>query len=58
LGFHLDVSGSVAHALDLALAQAGAGDLICCAGSVFVAAEVRAAWFARQGLPAPPSDPV
>jgi len=58
LGFHLDVSGSVAHALDLALARAGAGDLICCAGSVFVAAEVRAAWFARQGLPAPPSDPV
>jgi len=44
------------HALDLALAQAGAGDLICCTGSVFVAAEARAAWFARQGLPVPASE--
>lgn len=58
LGFHLEVSESVAHALDLALAQAGAGDLICCTGSVFVAAEARSACFVRQGLPAPPSDPV
>ncbi|MBN1135343.1 MAG: bifunctional folylpolyglutamate synthase/dihydrofolate synthase [Anaerolineae bacterium] len=58
LGFHLEVSDSVAHALNLALVQAGPGDLVCCAGSVFVAAEARAAWFARQGLPAPPSDPV
>jgi dihydrofolate synthase/folylpolyglutamate synthase len=58
LGFHLEVSGSVAQALDLALAQAGAGDLVCCTGSVFVAAEARAAWFARQGLPTPASDPV
>jgi len=58
LGFYLGVSESVAQALDLALAQAGPGDLICCAGSVFVAAEARAAWFARQGVPAPASDPV
>ena len=58
LGFHLEVSDSVAHALDLALAHAGSDDLVCCTGSVFVAAEVRAAWFARQGLPALPSDPV
>jgi len=58
LGFHLEVSDSVAHALELALAQAGSGDLICCTGSVFVAAEARAAWAARQGLPALPSDPV
>ena len=58
LGFHLEVSETVAHALDLALAQAGAGDLVCCTGSVFVAAEARAAWSARQGLPALPFDPV
>ena len=58
LGFHLELSESVAQGLDLALAQAGTGDLVCCTGSVFVAAEARAAWFVRQGLPAPPSDPV
>ena len=58
LGYHLEVSDSVAHALDQALARAGVGDLICCTGSVFVAAEARAAWSARHSLPAPPSDPV
>lgn len=57
LGFQLEVSDTVPQALDLALADAGPADLICCTGSVFLAAEARAAWFARQGMPAPPSDP-
>ena len=38
-------------------AAAGPEDLVCCTGSVFVAAEAREAWFARQGLALPPSDP-
>jgi dihydrofolate synthase/folylpolyglutamate synthase len=58
LGFHLETRPDVAQALDLALEKAGPQDLVCCAGSVFVAAEARTAWFTRQGLPLPPSDPV
>ncbi len=57
LGFHLEVCEPVAHALALALDGAGPEDLICCTGSLFVAAEARAAWFTRQGVPLPPSDP-
>jgi len=57
LGFQMEVSDTVPQALDLALVDAASTDLICCTGSVFVAAEARAAWFARQGMPAPPSDP-
>jgi dihydrofolate synthase/folylpolyglutamate synthase len=57
LGFHPDVSSTVAEALDLALRDAAPEDLICCTGSVFVAAEARAAWFVRQGLAAPATDP-
>jgi dihydrofolate synthase/folylpolyglutamate synthase len=58
LGLELEVSDTVPRALDRALADAGPADLICCTGSVFVAAEARADWFARQGMPAPPTDPV
>ncbi len=58
LGFHLHPSETVAEALNLALAQADSTDLICCTGSVFVAAEAREAWLARQGQPLPPRDPV
>jgi len=58
LGFHLELSKNVPQALDVALADAGPQDLICCTGSVFVAAEARAAWFVRQGLPVPQSDPL
>jgi dihydrofolate synthase / folylpolyglutamate synthase len=57
-GLSVETSESVDEALELALADAGADDLICCTGSVFVAAEARSAWFRRQGLPLPPSDPV
>lgn len=58
LGFQMEVSDSVPRAIESALDGARPDDLICCTGSVFVAAEARAAWFARQGLPLPPSDPV
>lgn len=57
LGFRLEVRETVALALAAALEDAGPDDLVCCTGSVFVAAEAREAWFARQGLALPPSDP-
>jgi dihydrofolate synthase/folylpolyglutamate synthase len=57
LGFDMELSDNVPHALEMALEEAEPNDLICCTGSVFVAAEARAAWFARQGLDLPPSDP-
>jgi dihydrofolate synthase/folylpolyglutamate synthase len=58
LGYQLELSRTVPHALEMALSGARSQDLVCCTGSVFVAAEARAAWFARAGLPLPPSDPV
>ena len=57
LGFRLEVTESVPQALELALDGAGPEDLICCAGSMFVAAEARVAWFVLQGMALPPSDP-
>jgi dihydrofolate synthase/folylpolyglutamate synthase len=57
LGFEPEICESVSEALDLALAEAGPEDLICCTGSLFIVAEVREAWFARQGLAPLPSDP-
>ncbi|MFC2030334.1 bifunctional folylpolyglutamate synthase/dihydrofolate synthase [Chloroflexota bacterium] len=57
MGFSVGLSRSVPHALDLALSDAGSGDLICCTGSVFVAAEARQEMVTRQGRPAYPSDP-
>jgi folylpolyglutamate synthase/dihydropteroate synthase len=57
-GFQLEVSGTVAQALELALADAGPEDLVLCTGSVFVAGDARLAWFARANMALPPSDPV
>ena len=57
LGFALETSEDVPQALGTALEGAGVADLVLCTGSVFVAAEARAAWFARQGLPVPLVDP-
>jgi len=57
LGYRVETSPDVSQALDLALEAAAPDDLICCTGSVFVAAEARAEWFARQGMPLPPVDP-
>jgi dihydrofolate synthase/folylpolyglutamate synthase len=56
-GFCLEVRETVAQALTAALDDAGPEDLVCCTGSVFVVAEARESWFARQGLALPPSDP-
>jgi dihydrofolate synthase/folylpolyglutamate synthase len=57
LGFHVEVAATVPEALDMAMSSADSEDLICCTGSVFVAAEARAAWFSRLSMPVPPSDP-
>jgi dihydrofolate synthase / folylpolyglutamate synthase len=57
LGFGLEVSETVAQGLAMALDGAGPEDLICCTGSVFVAAEARMAWLIQKGMPLPPSDP-
>jgi dihydrofolate synthase/folylpolyglutamate synthase len=56
LGFYLEVKETVAQALTAVLDDAEPGDLICCTGSIFVAAEAREAWFARQDMTLPPSD--
>jgi dihydrofolate synthase/folylpolyglutamate synthase len=56
-GFQMERSDTVPQALDRALAGAHPDALILCTGSVFVAAEARAAWFVRQGRPLPPVDP-
>ena len=53
----MEATDSIPQALETALQAAHPDDLICCTGSVFVAAEAREAWFARQGLPLPPVDP-
>jgi len=57
MGFEMEVGDSIPDALEMALQGAGPQDIICCTGSVFVAAETREAWFALQGLPLPPVDP-
>jgi dihydrofolate synthase / folylpolyglutamate synthase len=56
-GFAVEACESVPEALRLALAKAGPEDLVLCAGSVFVAAEARYAWFQQQGLALPALDP-
>jgi dihydrofolate synthase/folylpolyglutamate synthase len=58
LNLESEVCPAVPQALDLALEDAGPRDLVCCTGSVFVAAEARAAWFALQGMDPTPSDPI
>jgi dihydrofolate synthase/folylpolyglutamate synthase len=58
LGYEMAAIQSVAEALDIALGAASSDDLICCTGSVFVAAAAREAWLERRGEPLPPSDPI
>ena len=58
VGVEMEVFDTVPLALESALSESQPEDLICCAGSVFLAAEARVAWFARVGRPLPPSDPV
>jgi dihydrofolate synthase/folylpolyglutamate synthase len=57
LGYCLELSATVAEGLALALDGAQPEDLICCTGSVFVAAEARMAWLAEKGMTLPPADP-
>ncbi len=45
------------EALERALAEASAEDVILVIGSLFLAAEARGAWYAIKGLPMPPHDP-
>jgi dihydrofolate synthase/folylpolyglutamate synthase len=52
-----EVTERVAEALVQALDLASPEDLICATGSLSVAAEMREAWAARQGLSLPPCDP-
>jgi dihydrofolate synthase/folylpolyglutamate synthase len=56
-GLSMVVSANVPDALEMALALAGVEDLVLCTGSVFVAAEARAAYMSRIGLPSPATDP-
>lgn len=46
------------EALERALAEAAAEDVILVIGSLFLAAEARADWYAIRGLPMPPHDTV
>jgi len=57
LGFRASVAPDVPRALESALANAHANDLICITGSIFTVADAREAWHKRQGLPLPPIDP-
>lgn len=44
------------EALERALSEASAGDIILVIGSLFLAAEARGAWHVLKGLPHPPQD--
>ncbi|MFQ5594482.1 MAG: bifunctional folylpolyglutamate synthase/dihydrofolate synthase [Anaerolineae bacterium] len=56
-GRHADVSQTVAEAVMSSVENAAEDDLILVAGSLFVAAEARMAWFQHVGRPLPPCDP-
>ena len=47
----------IEEALDRAMSITDGQDLICGTGSLFVVAELRAAWFKRTRQPPPSSDP-
>jgi len=61
---HISTRGKRARAIPVgqvlgeALALADEDDLICVTGSLFVIAELRAAWFKYKRQPLPPSDPL
>lgn len=58
MGYHISAMSSVAEALEAALSSAGAEELVCVTGSLFLAADAREAWLRRNGLPLPPTDPL
>lgn len=57
LGYQCSIVPDVPQALDAALDEASANDLICVTGSIFTVADAREAWYKRAGLPLPPLDP-
>jgi dihydrofolate synthase/folylpolyglutamate synthase len=57
LGCQAILTATVAEAIEAALEQAAAEDLICVTGSVFTVADAREYWCQRHGLPMPPVDP-
>jgi dihydrofolate synthase/folylpolyglutamate synthase len=58
LGHNVAINPNVPEALQAALAIANEHDLICVAGSLFIAADARLAWLQHANLPLPPTDPV
>ena len=57
MGREATPAATVAEALAQAMDEAEPSDMILVTGSLFVVAEAREAWMARQGLPPLPSDP-
>jgi dihydrofolate synthase/folylpolyglutamate synthase len=57
LGYQSSIVSNVPEALDAALQNATANDLVCVTGSIFTVADAREAWCQRNGLPLPPLDP-
>lgn len=58
MGYQTPIRPDLSIALNTALDEAAEDDLICVAGSLFLAANAREAWLRRQGEPLPPIDPV
>lgn len=57
LGFQPSTVPDVPAALEVALENAEANDLVCVTGSIFTVADAREAWYKRNDLPLPPLDP-
>jgi dihydrofolate synthase/folylpolyglutamate synthase len=55
-GFGASAKATPERALDTAIESAAPGGLLLATGSIFVAAAIREAWFARSGWPLPPCD--
>ena len=58
LGYEVAVNATIPQALQTALSQAEALDIICVTGSLFCVADARLAWAEYAGLPLPETDPV
>ncbi|RME50274.1 MAG: bifunctional folylpolyglutamate synthase/dihydrofolate synthase [Caldilineae bacterium] len=58
LGYPVAATADVSRALEMALEDFHERDLICVAGSLFLAADARRAWAEMADLPVPETDPV
>ena len=58
LGHQIAICPTIPQALADALDLAEERDIVCVAGSLFVAADARLAWFQHAGLPLPETDPI